>query len=31
VIRMSAPKFAAARFAVGDAAVVETVRMKYFF
>ena len=31
VIRMSAPKFAAARFAVGNAAVVETVRMKYFF
>ena len=31
VIRMGPPKFAAARFAVGDAAVVETVRMKYIF
>ena len=30
-IRMSAPKFSAARFAVGNTTVVETVRMKYFF
>lgn len=31
VIGMSAPKFSAARVAVGNATIVETVRMEYFF